>query len=360
MAALTDDSWVVVGAIEVSKLLGDDSDGWQSLTGVMICRENLVLCKIGHVQARPGLPFLITVSGSDGEFRTNSEYLNAFAYLVFPDPNSTHHLLRASLETIVGGANQAAARQRKESQDRFVALIDRRIRESSIRQVLRYWINPGDLNVYDWRLLRILAELDAARDLEFSDIKYLKLNKHFGALAVYYRNSEDFTEEAWSTSKACRVLRGPGDPKRRNAEDLRNAILLTSNWIESTSAKLADPRSASAVWTTRGATFLDRGMMDDAKECADTALGINETHHPHNLLGRYYFKLQQIETGVKHFGLAQALDAKGCETQSAILSALKWDVPDSMRQQAKKALERIEDGRLISEPELPNWDDVPF
>lgn len=359
MATLTDDSWVV-GAIDVPKLLGDDPDGWQSLIGLMICRENLVLCKIGHVQARRGLPFLITVSGCDGEFRTNSEYLNAFAYLVFPDPDRAHHLLRASLDTIVGRANQEAARQRKESQDRIVALINRRIRESSIRQVRHYWINPVDLNVYDWWLLRILPELDAARDLESSDIKYLELKKHFGALAVYYRNIENFSEEAWWISRLCSFLRGTGDPRTKKDEDLRDAIFLTSNWIDSAASKQSASRPASAVWTSRGAAFLDRNMMDDAKECADTALDINETHHPHNLLGRYYFKLQQIETGVKHFGLAQALDAKGCETRSAILSALRWDVPDSMRQQAKKALERIEDRRLISRPELPNGEDVPF
>ncbi|MGI8484685.1 MAG: hypothetical protein ACR2OU_10535 [Thermomicrobiales bacterium] len=347
MATLTDDSWVV-GAIDVPKLLGDDPDGWQSLVGLMICRENLVLCRIGHVQPRRGLPFLITVSGCDGEFRTNSEYLNAFAYLVFPDPDRAHHLLRASLYTIAGRANQEAARQRKESQDRIVALINRRIEESSIRQVSRYWIKPTDSNLGDWRLARILTDLDFDHDLILLDVEYLKINEYFGALAAYYRNIASFDKESWSISQACSALRGPWDPKLKVAADLHSAIILTSKWIESPSAKKAIPPAASAVWTTRGAALLDLGKKVESKESADNALALAESHYPHNLLRRYHFKFEDFEAGAFHFGRAKELEdalkrdraKKVSNTRSAIESVLKWEVTPIQRSSARAALER--------------------
>lgn len=202
--------------------------------------------------------------------------------------------------------------QEKEEQER----IEQLKREENARNEFelrkeKYQISSFKDNSPLSELNIILMKLDENNPLSDRDEQWLKSNRLFPVLAIYY-------ERVGNLASAGSNWRKSDNPQR--------ALEITQN--------LQSPNHY--ILTMRGGAFRDISDFKQAKECAFSALQLApNNYHPYNLLGAIFYQQGLPEEGYKYFQKANSLGSKPVDEDTSIKSALSKAGSDEKKLVAK-------------------------
>ena len=140
----------------------------------------------------------------------------------------------------------------------------------------------------------LLAKIDTLCNLTEEDAKWLKVNGHYSALAVWYENNFNTSKDGWDLVRASQNW--------REANSAERAIRATDGFASK------DNKLKAAVLTTRGGALRDMGDTVDAEACAQQSININPgIYYAYNLMGGLCFDKDDLDLGNKYFSKAIAL-----------------------------------------------------
>lgn len=173
------------------------------------------------------------------------------------------------------------------------------------------------------RLNAILIDLQDEKRLTVADEKWLKEERLFQVLAIYY-------EQIGQLASAGSNWRKANNPNR--------ALEITKGEIALDNA---------AILTMRGGAFRDLGSLDKAENCGRKAIEFSpERYHPYNLLGAVYCQRGLPTQGEKYFEKARESGSSPIEEDNSIRSAVEKAGETEQRSVAeyllKKAPERYQ------------------
>jgi len=163
-------------------------------------------------------------------------------------------------------------------------------------------------------LYPILIKIDSDEFLEEGEIEFLKQNRLFGTLAMYYQKRYKCTHEPWELVKASGYWRDNSQPDK--------SIQITEDLLNKHNP--LNGRIRAAVFTTRGGAFRDLHMLEDAEHCANSAIQVDpKNYYPFNLLGAIYFERGNAVQGEVYFLKALELGAPQRSQEEQMKGALK-------------------------------------
>lgn len=154
----------------------------------------------------------------------------------------------------------------------------------------------------------ILNKLNQNINLNKNDLLLLEYNKKYNELANYYLQLFKKTSDLWYLSSASKNYRMAGKPTE--------AINITNNIPD------GDLCANAAVLTSRGASFKDLGMFNQAIECANKAIKKTPTYYSYSLLGAIHMEMFNFEEGIKCFDYAKQLGASSYSKDNEIKKIL--------------------------------------
>lgn len=193
-------------------------------------------------------------------------------------------------------------------------------------------------------LFSLLEKYDLGFELTYNEIEALEANQNHWYYEQYdysywlaklcYERYEKYNEE-WMLVKASKYYRISGKPNK--------ALKITENFTTD------DKNVYAAYWTTRGGAFKDVKKLDEAVQCVEKSLKINnENHHPYNLAGSIEFIKGNIEKAQEFFDKAMILGAKS-------IALSKDDIKDVIEKSTKQQSEKIKSYLLKLNQEKYYW-----
>lgn len=168
-------------------------------------------------------------------------------------------------------------------------------------------------------LYKILLELEFEEYHELSDddIEWLKKEKVFRILAIYFETIFSKRGNEWKSVLASSNWRRANEPKR--------AIQVATNAFEHEQKQNPrDHRLLGAILTTRGGALRDIGNLENAEKDAWQAVELDPNKpHPYNLLGAIYYQNGQPQKGDEYFQKAIERGASIQEQDYEIRSAVQ-------------------------------------
>jgi hypothetical protein len=163
-------------------------------------------------------------------------------------------------------------------------------------------------------LYPILIKIDSDEFLEEGQIEFLKRNRLFGTLAIYYQRRYESTHEPWELVKASGYWRDNSQPDK--------SIQITEDLLNQHNS--LNGRIRAAIFTTRGGAFRDLHRLEDAEHSANSAIQVDpKNYYPYNLLGAIYFERGNAEQGEVYFLKALELGAPQRSQEDQMKGALK-------------------------------------
>lgn len=178
-------------------------------------------------------------------------------------------------------------------------------------------------------LYMILLKIESMEVLDEDDIEWLKGNKMFKIIAMYYEKEYLKTKNQWNLVKASSNL-------RRSDESYRAIELLENEHSK-------DSKLMSAILTTCGGAYRDINDVIKAEKHAKEAIDIgDESFYPFNLLGAIYYQKGMPEEGDKCFNKAIELGSDLRIMDKEIENSFKIAGEDEQIRVAKYLLDKDE------------------
>lgn len=196
------------------------------------------------------------------------------------------------------------------------------------------------------KISKIISKIANADILKKDDEKLLFDHKLFKALAKYHEGL--IKNDKWSIPKAGKYW--------RYAQNSERSIELTEIEVNNNN------NLNSAIQTNRGAAFLDLGLHEESKRCAERAIKYNDAGCcPFNLLGSIYLDLGDIIEADRYFSIAK--DKKGFnanvqnnEIREIINKVRLRNDVEKVKLILQKYKKNISDTKKVEH----EYDDVPF
>jgi len=155
-------------------------------------------------------------------------------------------------------------------------------------------------------LFMILKKLDLGEDLVDTETTLLKKGRQYGPLASHCEHRFAVNKLPWDAINGCSFWRKSNPPQPYRGLHLVDRITSLSE------------TGIAAAWTTRGGAMKDLNDLDGAERSGLRAIELEETYHPHNLLGSVYIRKNDPDAGARHYLIASNLGAPDRELATEV------------------------------------------
>jgi tetratricopeptide (TPR) repeat protein len=291
--------------------------------------DKLIGCQIRHINSEYGL--CIIEDFIEGRFIIKTENNNKFT---------------TPVDRIIDFYRELIIQNNREGLENLLSnLLIKKEKDELLESIMNEYGVPIDLKLKD-KIYQVMSKIANAEILHKDDEKILFNHKLFKALAKYHEGL--IKKDKWSIPKAGKYWRYAQNPERS---------------IELTEIEVNNNNNLnSAIQTNRGAAFLDLGLHEESKRCAEKAIEYNNAGCcPFNLLGSIYLDLGDIDEADNYFSIAKSKkgfndNAQKNEIREIIRKIRLRNDVEKERLIVKKYTKYISDTNRIDY----EYDDIPF